>query len=251
MIHSLQTPSGVDLYYRGREASSGPLPAFFYFSLSGRESLELSPYNTPATYFGDECRVFSWTIPGHEEGLDKYDAMQFWADAMLSGKTLLEDFFEAVTADIDWLIAENVIKETAMGVGGLSRGAFVATHIAAKEKRIQALLGFAPLTRLEPLHEFEPLLGSEQLSRLALETLTPDLTHLRHSRFYIAGRDTRVSTRACFDFVSAFYEQIHIKSAKRCHLELFIKPPLGMHGHGTAPHIFEEGTLWMKQHLLS
>lgn len=252
MSKFLEDPHNTRIDYLGPEISKTPLPAFFYFALSGSDSLELHPYNQPVLMMQDPAiRIFSFTLPGHEENLNKFHAMQYWAERMLEGHYLLEEFFEKVSHAIHWLIEEKIVDSQKMAAGGLSRGAFIATHIAAKLPYIRTLLGFAPLTDLMQLKEFSehPEL-QRRCEELNLTHLTDTLTHVAHFRYYIGNRDRRVGTDACFHFIRALADKSHEKHARHQKIELMITHSIGHKGHGTAPHLFEEGTLWAKSCLL-
>jgi hypothetical protein len=232
----------------GEEISHGPLPAFFYFSLSAEESLGLHPYNTPVQILKSlPLRIFSFTLPGHEEGRDKFAAMKYWAEELSRGHDILEEFFEKLESDIETLIAQNIIDASKMVCGGLSRGAFIATHLAAREQRISHVLGFAPLTRLNEVDDFAEAPSS--ISEKNLDHLTSKLLHLKALRFYIGNRDLKVSTDACYDFIKKFAEEAHEKRARECQVELVVTNSIGYKGHGTAPHIFEEGSRWLASQL--
>lgn len=253
MMKTLTNPHGNPIVYQGPGPEVGPLPALFYFALSGEESLKLHPYNSPAPLLEEEpVRVFSMTIPGHEPGLDKFHAMQYWADHM--DNYVLENFFNEVEFAIDWLIQEEYIDPEHIAVGGLSRGGFVATHVAAKQKRIKTILGFAPLTQLGILKEFAsaelPTHVKMRAQALDLEQIVDNLTHIHHLRFYIGNRDDRVSTDACYSFIRKLANKGHEVRAKHLNAELYIVHSIGHKGHGTAPHTFNEGTEWVKNILL-
>jgi predicted esterase len=251
MSKFLTDPTDMRIDYLGLEPEAGALPAFFYFALSGEDSLELHPYSQPAKLVGDNsCRIFSFTIPGHEPGMNKFNAMQYWAEQMLRGEYLLENFFEKVVNAIHWLIEQKIADPSALATGGLSRGGFVATHIAARVNQLQTVLGFAPLIELMQLKEFadHPELRRRS-SELDLVKLVDRLTHVRHFRFYIGNLDTRVGTDACYHFIRRLAEAGHAKQARHQKVELFITHSIGHKGHGTDPHIFEEGSSWLKHHL--
>jgi len=243
-----QTP----IEFLGPNLEKGKLPAFFYFALSSSDSLTLHPYNQPALHMADEkIRVFSFMIPGHEPGLNKFHAMQYWADQMRGGFPLLGKFFEQTEAAIGWLIEQGLVDPEHMGAGGLSRGGFIATHIAARLPSLHTLLGFAPLTELAKLQEFSSDVALQRLAAdLDLIHLAEHLTHVHHIRFYIGNLDTRVSTDACYQFIRKLAEVRHAKHARRQKVELMITQSIGHHGHGTDPQIFLEGALWAKQQLL-
>ena len=246
MIKHLNDPHNNQIAYMGMGPEAGPLPAFIYFALSADESLELAPYNHPTIPLAHELlRIFSFTIPGHGPGFDKFKAMHYWADQMALGEDLLESFFNEVLFSIQWLIDQDLIDPDHIAVGGLSRGGFIATHIAARDNRIHSLLGFSPLTQLSQVEEFAN--SKVKAQQLDLEQLVDTLTHIHHVRFYIGNRDTRVSTDACYHFIRQLVEKAHEKRARHCGVELIITPSIGHKGHGTDLAIFEEGARWVKQ----
>lgn len=252
----LEDPYGNEITYLGLGPEAGPLPAFFYFSLSGEESLGLEPYNSPAVLSEEpSLRVFSMTIPGHGEGFDKHHAIQYWSDEMEKGNYLLENFFKETSFSLHWLIEKGMVDPHHIAVGGLSRGGFIATHLAALDTRIKIILGFAPLARLEETKEFASEKHSThakmRAESLSLNHLVDKLTHVHHLRFYIGNRDERVGTDACYHFIRKLADKAHDVRARHMHIELNITPSIGHKGHGTAPHTFEEGVKWMKERLLT
>lgn len=254
-MQKLPNPHEAEIAFQGPPPEAGPLPAFFYFALSGEESLELAPYNTPATLLtNSSIRVFSITLPGHGPGFNKHHAMQYWADEIAKESPLLHDFFERTLHIMEWLIENGWIDEERIAVGGLSRGGWIATQLAARDKRIKIILGFSPLTRLSELKEFAL---SERSSRvkifaeaLDLEQLTDSLTHVQHIRFYIGNRDERVNTDACYHFIRKLADKAHAIRARHMQVELRLFHSTGHMGHGTPPPIFEEGVDWLRGLLL-
>jgi len=254
-MKSLTDPNGNEIVYLGLGPEAGPLPAFFYFALSGQESLQLHPYNSPAALLeGAPLRVFSMTIPGHGPDFDKFHAMRYWADQMAQENYILETFFDAATSAIDWLIKNAFIDPARIAVGGLSRGGFIATHIAARDTRIKTVLAFAPLSRLRELKEFTSAEHSSRVKMRAealnLELLVDKLTHVHHLRFYIGNRDVRVGTDACYHFIRKLADKEHEIRARHMNVELRLTSSTGHKGHGMAPQTFEEGVEWVK-HLLT
>ncbi|MCH9609823.1 MAG: hypothetical protein S4CHLAM45_09080 [Chlamydiales bacterium] len=241
-LKKLQTSNKTELFYLGEPVEKGPLPTFVYFSLSGEESLTLPPYNQPALYLSQfPCRVFSVTLPGHGPQFDKFVAMDYWAEQIKKEHRFLETFFETTAEAISSLVDEGVIEKGKLAFGGLSRGAFAATHIAAQEPHVTTLLGHAPLTELSAHKSFANLSAKE----LNLTYIIPKLSHLKDVRFYIGDKDTLVGTHNCTHFIQELcstYPQMSV--------ELKIKTPsIGMGGHGTSPETFEEGAAWVKQKL--
>jgi pimeloyl-ACP methyl ester carboxylesterase len=246
--HTLSTPSSLPLFYTGPGLEEGPLPAFFYFSLSGEESLCLDPYNQPVAFLHDApLRVFSWNLPGHGPGYNPHTAVALWAHEIRQGRRLIADFVEEMLKTIQHLIDQHIVDPEKMAVGGLSRGAFIASHLAAKEPRLKTLLGFAPLTDLTRAQEFKEL-HSIDLASLSLQALANHLIHT-HVRFYIGNHDTRVGTDACFAFIDKLSQAAFAHRIRSPQVELFITPSVGHKGHGTLPRIFFDGANWIREHL--
>lgn len=244
----IKSSDAFEFSFIGPPLDAGALPAFFYLSLSGDESLELPPYNQPAASFQNRpCRVFSLTLPGHGDGFDKFVAMEYWAEQMASEPYFLDHFFELCAQAITWLLEQGYLVPGKIAIGGLSRGAFAAAHIAAKVPQITSLVGYAPLTRLGHLKAFASYLEfpnvRERLPMLDLITLIPKLSHLKALSFYSGTHDTLVGTDHCIEFVKAL-------AAAKMNVELLLYPSIGHGGHGTAPHIFQKGAVWVKQHLV-
>jgi hypothetical protein len=64
-------------------------------------------------------------------------------------------------------------------------------------------------------------------------------------RFYVSCRDTRISTKDCFELIHNLAIASQAAGIRSPELELIIKPPIGMHGHGTSKETFIEGAQWL------
>lgn len=246
LYSQLKGNTALEIHHLGPDLSFGPLPALFYFALSGKESLTLDPFNQPALYMAEHgIRVFSFTLPGHEEGYSNKTAIAKWAEEIHSGKPLIKDFVDHARENIEDLIARNIIDSRHLGAAGLSRGGFVAAHLAAEEEKISALLGFAPMTCINYLHEFKDT-----------SSASLDLIHLvdklieKKVKFYIGNRDSRVGTAESFRFIEALTEASYQAGHRSPPVEMLISPSIGHKGHGTPPHIFRDGIEWMKKQLM-
>ncbi len=243
-IAALSVTPDITLYHIGPALDHGPLPTFFYFALSGPDSLTLDPFNQPVQFLhGKMIRVFSMTLPGHEADLPKENAMNLWAEDISKNINSLGEFLESVTEAVDFAVKEKFVDPEHLAVGGLSRGAFIASHVAARDDRFKYLLGFAPLTRLALIKEFAQLKNHKIVNQLDLSNLSQKLVD-RHCRFYIGNRDTRVDTRSCFDFSMSIVDAAERRSPQ---VECLITPSIGKDGHGTTPEIFHEGAAWIAQ----
>lgn len=239
----LKGPSDANIYWTGPDVSEGRLPALFYFAISGEESLTLDPFNQPVAFLsGEPLRVFSLTLPYHEEGFDKNKAVDFWIEEIQNGCDIISSFVQRVKDCIDFLIEEGLVDNENIAVGGLSRGGFIASHIAARHPSIKTVLGFAPMTFVR--------VGNDLADSLSLEQITDQLTG-KDLRFYIGNRDLRVKTDKCFKFIEKLADEAYEKRIRSPQVELIISPSIGYMGHGTAPDVFFKGACWVKEKLLN
>jgi esterase FrsA len=239
------TDLGQTLWYVGKELSEGPLPALFYFALSAKESLMTDPFNQMVVKLQKSpVRIFSIDLPSHGEGLAATEALKVWAEEIAQGKDPVHSFLNSTAHSIQSLFEQGHLIPEKTAVAGLSRGAFIATEIAARLSWIPTILGFAPLTQMQYAKEFQDMQDNPIVSSLSLSHQIPRLIH-KKLRFYISNRDTRVGTKECFDFIFALAEQAYQHRVRAPHIELLIKSPLGHQGHGTSQEIFEEGADWI------
>lgn len=206
------------------------MPAIFYFALSAEESLTLDPFDQPVKMLaGKKARVFSATLPFHEPPYDHKEAMKHWAAELREGRNFIAPFIHEVHKEIVKGIQEGIIDPKHIAAMGLSRGAFAAAHLSSIEPRIHTLLGFAPLTTLEGF---------------SLESIAETLIG-KNVRFYIGNRDERVGTRSCFSFIHHLADLSFHAGHRSPPVELIISPSIGYKGHGTAPHVFQDGVNWI------
>lgn len=243
LYSTFQGLNDLAIHHYGPPLEIGALPALFYFALSGEESLNLDPYNQPAHYFASEqTRVFSFTLPGHGAGFNNQTAMAFWLQALNNQPRYFEEFFEKVIENIHFLVERGFVTKEHLCVAGLSRGGWIATHLAAREPLLKTLVGFAPLTRLGALDEFHGRLNHPYDLILLAERLVDC-----RIRFYIGNRDVRVGTLDCMDCILAFTEASYQKGNRSPTVELIVSQSIGHKGHGTSRTLFEDGANWMKE----
>jgi esterase FrsA len=246
LCSALNAGHGITVYHTGPALDHGPLPSFFYFAISGSDSLCLDPFNQPVQFLqGEMIRIFSMTLPGHENGLPAKGAMPLWAEDLAKGIDCVRDFIETARIGVDFTIREKFADPNKLATGGLSRGGFMAAHLAATEGRFRSLLGFAPLTRLGTLKDFANLQQNPLVQNLDLVHLAEKLSD-RHVQLYIGNHDTRVGTRDCFDFAMNLVEK---KKTRISHVKMGIYPSIGQDGHGTPLEIFREGARWIASQL--
>lgn len=241
----LRSPNAVEIHHLGPGIDQGPLPTLIYLALSGQASLTQDPYNQPAEFFaGYPVRILSFTLPFHGADFDPQKAMSLWAHALRQGTAWFEEFLQACRQNVDELVAKEWIDPQRLAVAGLSRGGFVAAHLAARDPRIGFILGYAPMTRLDVLADFKAF----HLHPLDLVHLAPQLKD-KAIRCYIGNRDTRVGTAACFAWIQALTEASYAAGHRSPPIELILSPSIGHKGHGTSPQTFRDGILWLKEKL--
>ncbi len=239
----------IEIAYLGPALSAGPLPALFYLSLSAHDSLCLDPFNQPAAYLSAlPMRIFSLTLPGHENNLPPTQALHYWAREMQSGSNFIATFVDKMQTALDALFLQNALLEDKIAIAGLSRGAFLATHAAARIPVFKRIVGFAPLTHLHYAKEFEELKDDPIVQSASLDGLINALTDCQ-LRFYIGNLDTRVGTRHCFDFIEKLSQAALEKRIRSPQVELIITPSIGHQGHGTSKEIFHGGAQWIAEQL--
>ena len=120
----------------------------------------------------------------------------------------------------------------------------MATHLSARDSRISHVLGFAPMTSLTTIQEFQDILDDPIIQSWDLDLTIPDLIN-KKVRYYIGNLDTRVGTKECFNFVSKLAETAQENKVRSPNIEMIISPSIGYKGHGTPPHTFKAGVDWI------
>jgi len=236
-MEEIRVSPDISLYHAGPPLDLGPLPSLFYFALSGPDTLTLDPFNQPVHFLrGQMIRIFSLTLPAHEESLPAAHAMQAWADTFARGHDPLAPFLDQCQTALDFALTNGFADPTKLSTAGLSRGGLIAFHLAARDPRFRKILAYAPVTKLGALKEFAGKPNPYDALHLA-----PKLAD-RHIRFYIGNRDIRVSTQNCFDFAIALVQACKHSSPP---IELILFPSIGRDGHGTSPETFQSGVQWI------
>ncbi len=197
-----------------------------YLSLSGEESLTSPPFCHPALMlFQKGFRVISATLPHHEDNARPLNIGTLWGE----NPSKLEIFFDNMKSALDDLSER---FEGPLSALGLSRGGFVATHLAARIDMIQNVIGYSPMTGLKGTSQFD------------LIHLAPLIKH-KKIHYTIGHNDTLVETQRVIDTISSFIEALDAKERANASITLSITPSIGKHGHGTSDNTFREGLSWI------
>jgi esterase FrsA len=233
----------LEFSYFGPDLFWGPMPTVFYFSIDAHSSLCVDPFNQAITpMVNHSMRVFSIDLPEHGNNLDPHTALSRWADHYVQHNQILEHFINKVSLFIDHLHKENLIDHR-LGVMGLSRGAFIASHLASLNPKVQHIVGFAPLSVLKKAKEFEALPTSVSLPCPIADL--KDKIFNRSIKFYIGNHDTRVGTLEAISAITEISAFANLQNIRQAPIEAVIYPSIGHMGHGTSPQIFEEGSIHM------
>lgn len=236
------------IYYQGPDLQYGPLPTVIFFALSARISLFEHPFNQPVLRLSQQgVRVFSWDLPFHGPEIDPDHAIRQWAWGFVHQPSFISDFLDLCQHHINYLITEGLINFQHLGVAGLSRGGFLATHLAARDSRLKTVLGFAPLIQPQSLEELKTFPESS-FDRFSLTAVVDQLIHTR-LRFHIGNHDMRVGTDICYQFIHQLTKAAFNQGIRSPGVELIIYPSIGYQGHGTPPLIFSDGADWIKRQL--
>jgi esterase FrsA len=168
--------------------------------------------------------------------------MHEWKKGLQEGDSWLEAFLQQCVENVDFLIDSGAIDPLRLAAGGLSRGAYIATHLASRCPAIQSLLGYAPLTRLAALDG--PDNRPAALAQWDLERLVPQLLG-RKVLFTIGNCDTRVGIGHCYEFIKLLADANFAAGTRSPPVELYIHPSIGHRGHGTPPEVFLKGVEWL------
>ena len=251
-LHTLDIPHLPMTVYEKTNVELEPgqkYPTFVYFSISGEESLCLDPFNQPIMeLLNFPLRLLSFDLPYHTTSEEKFTAMTAWAEAYARGEDPLRSFLEGVSQCLDILSDEGIIDPQHLAVGGLSRGGLLAMHLAAIHPGIRYVLGFAPVTELGKLKDFEAIKERPLVKSLDAKNIANELIE-KHLRLYIGNRDIAVNSHSCYDFVSHLAETAFQNGVRSPRVELRISPSIGHRGHGTSSKVFSEGAKWIGEKL--
>jgi pimeloyl-ACP methyl ester carboxylesterase len=250
IANPLLPKNGPPIFYQGPDLRYGAMPSVLFFALSAKMSLFEDPFNQAVLRLSQQgIRVFSWDLPFHGEGIDPHEGIRQWAHEFVRHPDFIFEFLDICQSHIDFLMERGLINLHRLGVAGLSRGAFIATHLAARDSRLKSILGFAPLTQPQPLEELKHH-HSASFDKISLTSVADRLIH-SPLRFYVGNHDTRVGTEACFHFIHTLTEEAFAQGMRSPAVELIIYPSIGHKGHGTPPTIFHDGADWIKRQLLT
>ncbi|MFV2069417.1 MAG: alpha/beta hydrolase family protein [Pirellulales bacterium] len=177
--------------------------------------------------------------PGESEGL------RGWRERFDRKEPFLKKLNGRLSAVLDHLIAAGLSNPDRVAACGVSRGGFVALHWAARDKRIRAVAGFAPVTDLAALSEFAGA-ADQSVLRAASVSQVADQLAGRPVWLAIGDRDVRVDTDRTIAFARAVSHASYAQDVDS-HVELHVLPE--PRGHTMPIDAFETAANWIERQI--
>ena len=248
----LQTGDGVRFAFIGpKEARRAPL----VFILGGdrKGTLEGESSNVVGSVLAGQGFVqASVDIPCH--GDDKRpgepDGLSGWRSRLEKGERLFAAFNTQVASVLDYLVRQGTVDAARVGVCGISRGGFVALHLAATEPRMRFVVAFAPVTDLLALREFNGIADPAPARALDVMTLADKLVD-RPIWISIGHNDERVGSGHAIDFalhmmrISVKHKMPMIHFWSGDDIRLTVTPSEGANGHSSYRGAHEDAATWI------
>ena len=252
----LETPEGALFGLLGEK---GPIPAptVFLFGMSAEQALDSDFFEGLRRPLIDRgCIFVSLDLPGH--GMDQKEgdrpevpgtagaksALYGWRLRMEKGDPVIPAFIAKVSSVLGYLIREGYTDPEKVVAAGSSRGAFVAAHFAAADKRIKCVVCLCPVTNLPALYEFNGMEHDPIVNSLSALSIAGKLAG-RPAWISIGNNDLRVSTDDAIAFARKLVE-LSGTEEKVADVELYVYPAAG---HNCTPRSRELAAAWIGEKL--
>jgi esterase FrsA len=240
----LTTPESIRFGLIGRKKSS-PCPTLLMLGHSIENMLGNKDFNPPALILQRQGFIaVSVDAPGHGQDLREGEADDnlklSWRPRLLRGERMIDKFAKKVSLLLNYLIRNRYTDPRRIAALGISRGGFLALHLAAREKRVGCVAAVAPVVDLLAVREFGGLDRHPVFKALHLVNYTRKLANLP-IWICIGNNDDRVDTDRAFQFV----RKLVIDSAdgkKPVDVQIHVMPTLGHAAHATA---YPEAAAWI------
>lgn len=195
------TPDGVE-YGTFGDAPTKPAPALIVLSGNIEDSFAKPNFLKAGKYLAPRGWLcISIDLPNHGKFAEKgYSGLVGWGKRAAEDKDFVADFNERLKKVLDHLVEQKQIDSEKIVVTGTSRGGFLAIRYAAFDKRVKAAVGYASVTDLRKLKEFEVAASTKSVDAMNLEAHVDELVG-RPVFIMIGDRDDRVSTDSAINFM--------------------------------------------------
>lgn len=201
----IATENDNDRNSKEKSSRTGPTPTLFIIG----NPISMVIEQEKMRYFLETGSILArhgWTavvLDPANEGFDVKEghppSLGGWAIYAKQGKDFVGPYVRKCMDVLDHLIAEEVTDPQRVVVEGISRGGFCALHFAARDARIQAVVGISPVTNPLALTEFAGLTPA-QVSPFGLDDGVLEKLAGRTVWVSIGNMDDRVSTDDCIQF---------------------------------------------------
>lgn len=243
VVRTLKTPGGIEYGLWGTPKRT-PAPTLFVLAGTIEGTLGKSIFRQ----CGDELAkrgylLVSIDIPchGRQAVAGKRNGLVGWSARIGMNENIVAECNARLSKVLDHLIKTGVADPKRIAACGTSRGGFLAIHFAAHDKRVKCAAGFAPVTDLAALREFQSNSNHPLVQKLSLANQAEQLAG-RPVWVVIGDRDDRVGTNNAFDFtarLSAVARKKNVPSNVQLHI---ISEP---RGHTTPAGAREQAAEWI------
>lgn len=195
--------------------SSGvrPAPTLFLFANSAAGTLSNEYYIQCGAQLrrkGYLCVSLDLPCHGNDRHPREEEGLVGWQQRLDAGEDLVGDFSSSATDVLTYLIDSGQADPDRIAVCGTSRGAFMAMHWAARDKRVKCIVAIAPITKLDVVEEFHSMRHPGSADSASTHNLVDQLVG-RNMWIVIGDCDERIDT----DSTIAFARKISAAAAKR------------------------------------
>jgi esterase FrsA len=235
----LRLPDGVRFGIVG-ERQPRPAPTVLLLAHS-LETMQADPHYTDAGRLLTPYGFIGVALdpPAHGEDLRPGEpggmagGMVAWRQRLDRGEDFISPFIDHARRVLDYMIKERYTDAARIGVIGISRGGFLAGHLAAADARIKVIVGLSPLVDLMALTEFRGTPRADAAEKLALIHLAPKLAG-RSFWVGIGNTDERVDADRAIAFTRALVRaSVGLEDHPVVPVELVVGPAVhaGSFGH--------------------
>lgn len=227
-VKIMSTPDGVE-YGMWGGTSDKPSPTIILLSGTLVDSFtRLNFLRAGELLVPHGYRCVSIDLPNHgTQAKPGYSGLVGWGKRAAAGDDFVAEFNGRMKQVIDHLIDQGLTDPEKIVATGTSRGGFLAVRYMAFDARVKCAVGYAPVTDLRRLKEFEVARSVSAVDAMSLEAYVPQLVG-RPILMMIGDRDERVGTDAAYHFARKLSEsavaadvpsqvELHILSEPRGH----------------------------------
>ncbi len=207
------------------EKPAAPAPTLFIFGSTIEESLGDAYCRQCGNQLAEQgyvCVSLDLPCHGKDEREGEPAGLSGWSHRAVKGEDFMAPMVARAKKVLDHLIAEGYTDPAKVAACGVSRGGFVAGHIAAADERVKCVAAFAPVTDLTALSEFHGT-GENPLVRSLSFLQKADELAGRAVWLVIGDQDARVSTDRTIELARRI-TAASLAAKKESRVELHVMP---------------------------